>query len=115
VLEEVLPRRFGGAPTDFQLLEREDGRQTRLVLGVDPRLAHAPTDEVRAAFLDAIRTMFGGALTVREWRHGDAFAVVREPPIATASGKILPLHLLGNRAAANPAASLPQGEEQPVA
>jgi hypothetical protein len=103
VLEEVLPKRFGGAPTDFQLVETETGRQTRMILRVNPRLTDARTDEVRAVFLEEIRKMFGGTLTVRDWRHGDAFEVVREEPAITSAGKVLPLHLLGNRASHNTA------------
>lgn len=103
VLEEVLPKRFGGAPTDFQLVETEAGLQTRMILRVNPRLKHAMTDEVRAVFLDEIKKMFGGALTVRDWRHGDAFEVIREEPAMTSAGKVLPLHLLGNRASSNSA------------
>jgi hypothetical protein len=101
VLEEVLPGRFGGSPTDFQLVETDAGKQTRMILRVNPRLTNVGTNEVRAVFLEEIRKMFGGALTVRDWHHGDAFEVVRKEPAATSTGKVLPLHLLGNRASGN--------------
>jgi hypothetical protein len=39
VLEEELPARFGGTPTDYQLLEEEaDDGQPRLQLLVHPRV-----------------------------------------------------------------------------
>lgn len=98
VLEEILPRRFQGAPTDFQLIEREARKQTELVLRVHPRLARADSAEVERVFLDEVRRMYGGSLTVREWTHGRAFRVEREAPAATPSGKILALHLLGGDA-----------------
>jgi hypothetical protein len=103
VLEEVLPKQFGGSPIDFQLVETEAGRQTRMILRVHPRLANVKIGEVRAVFLEEIRKMYGGALTVRDWSHGDAFEVIRKEPATTSTGKVLPLHLLGNRASGNTA------------
>ena len=40
LIEEVLPARFGGAPTDYQFVEREDARGLPKVdLRVSPRIA----------------------------------------------------------------------------
>jgi hypothetical protein len=38
--------------------------------------------------------VYGGSLAGRVWRHAEALEVVLAEPVATASGKINPLHLL---------------------
>ena len=56
VLDEVLPGRFGGGPTDYQLIEEEteDGRP-RVRLLVHPRVGEPSTSTPSAdAFLTAI-------------------------------------------------------------
>jgi hypothetical protein len=96
VLEEVLPARFGGHPTDYQLVERLDddrGRpEVRLV--VSPSVGPLDTALVGDVFLDSI---WGGSGADRvlelQWRAGSVLRVVRETPQRTASGKILHLHL----------------------
>lgn len=55
VLEEVLPARFGGAPTDYQLLEEEGtAGNPRLRLLVHPRLGELDPRAVANFFLDSI-------------------------------------------------------------
>ncbi len=93
VLDEVLPARFGGTPTDYQLVEEEaaDGRP-RLVLLVHPRIGPLSPDAVREAFLAAISAGSGvervmGLL----WRSASFVCVERRAPLPTTSGKILHL------------------------
>jgi len=97
ILEAALPRRFGGAPGDYQLVEREAGRQTELILRVSPRVA-AATDDVREAFLNEVRGCYGGTLAARLWNHSAGLTVVSAEPVTTRSGKVLPLHILGAEA-----------------
>ena len=55
VLEEVLPERFGGGPTDYQLVEEEDAEgRPGLRLLVDPAVGPLAPDAVTEAFLSAI-------------------------------------------------------------
>jgi hypothetical protein len=95
VLEEVLPARFGGAPTDYQLLEEEaeDG-EPRLRLLVHPSVGPLDTQKVAEAFLTAIGS---GSVVERlmesVWRNARLLRVERQPPLSTRSGKILHLHL----------------------
>jgi hypothetical protein len=98
ILETALPRRFGGAPGDYQLVEREGQRQTELVLRVSPRAGAAATSDVRDFFLSELRRCYGGTLAARLWKHSAGFSVVVEEPCATRSGKVLPLHVLGPEA-----------------
>jgi hypothetical protein len=93
-LEEVLPARFGGAPTDYQLREEErDDGKPRLRLIIHPSVG--PVDGRAAA--EALLTAIGegsGAERVMEqvWRDANMIQVERTAPVATATGKILHLH-----------------------
>lgn len=94
VLEKGMPARFGGGPTDYQLLETQgsDGR-TRLSLLVHPSVGPLDPDTVADAFLKMLGGG-GGAKRIMElqWRLAGLLQVERRPPLATASGKILHLH-----------------------
>jgi hypothetical protein len=87
VLEELLPARFGGGPTDFQLLEDESEGQPSLTLLVSPAIGQIDTNEIREAFLEGIRASNSGL-----WRTPGFFSVDRRKPISTVSGKIQHLH-----------------------
>jgi hypothetical protein len=90
-LEEVLPARFGGGPTHYQLVEDDapDG-MPRLRLLVDPVVAPADEVAIREAFLDAIGGGGGPqAVMGRAWRDGAWIRVERRSPLTTAAGKIL--------------------------
>jgi len=94
VLEEVLPARFGGGPTDYQLLEEEaeDGRP-RLCLLVHPGLGPLDPEAVAETFLGAIASGVGGQRVMGlVWRDGRLLRVERREPVMKGSGKIL--HLL---------------------
>jgi len=95
ILEESLPARFGGAPGDYQLVEREAGSQTQILLRVSPRVGVSAETEVKEYFLKQVCSHFGGAMASRLWRHAEALDVIVEEPTATSSGKIWPLRLLG--------------------
>jgi hypothetical protein len=96
VLEEVLPARFGGEPTHYQLVEdaAPDGAP-RLRLLVHP--AVGPVDETRvaAAFLEAIAAGAGAERIVSHlWREAGAVCVDRRPPVTSAGGKVHHVHAL---------------------
>lgn len=93
VLEDVLPRRFGGGPTDYQLLEEEtDEGHPRLCILVAPSVGAVDSAAVSDAFLAALGV---GSMTARvmaaQWRQGGVVHVERRAPLATPSGKILHL------------------------
>ena len=96
ILEIILPKHFGGVPTDYQLVEREGANQTEYELRVKPRGPVPPTAVVREFFLAEVKRLWGGSLTVSRWTHGEGIRVVLEEPYSGSRGKILPLHLLGN-------------------
>ena len=94
VLEEELPRRFGGGPTDYQLVEGESeiGRPVLRLL-VHPRLGDLDPPLVVTAFLDAISVGSGVERVMGSaWRDAGTVRVERRPPMRTSAGKILHLH-----------------------
>lgn len=96
VLEQGLPSRLGGRVGDFQLIERENGGQTAIVLYVSPRV-QTTAEAARRCFLEELRRLFGGSLAAGIWTDANAISAVIAEPIAGATGKVLPLHLLGLR------------------
>lgn len=95
VLEEVLPRKFGGGPTDYQLLEIETANSEPSVrLRVHPRLGPMDPEQVRQTFLDTIGAGSGvERVMMLVWRDAGLPIVEREAPRVTGGGKILHVHL----------------------
>jgi hypothetical protein len=95
LLEQTLPARFGGAPTDYQLVEEEQDGLPKVVIVVSPRVGEIDERAVAAAVLKGVQR--GPAyhqMMAELWRDGDTLCVVRREPHSTHSAKILPLHLL---------------------
>ena len=95
VLEEELPKRFGGGPTDYQLLEdeSEEGKpHVRLV--VHPRIGPLDEGNVKETFLCMIGSGSGAEkLTSLVWRDANMVTIERGTPRATATGKIQHMHI----------------------
>jgi hypothetical protein len=93
-LEEVLPGRFGGASTDFQLLEEEDGEgRPELVLLASPRLGRLDAEAVKTTFLAAVVGSSAASPTGQLFRQQvESLRIERRQPLAGASGKIQHLH-----------------------
>ncbi len=96
LLEVVLPGRFGGIPTDYQLVEEEEGGLQKVSLLVSPRVGTLDEEAVVSTVLRSLGACPPGAKrTMAElWREGQTLRVVRREPYATGSAKILPLHIL---------------------
>jgi hypothetical protein len=95
VLEHVLPRRFGGGPADYQLVE-EEGRDgsARLRLLVHPDVGPLDPDAVGGAFVAALSNASGPERVMGlAWREAALVSVERGAPLATASGKVLHFHV----------------------
>lgn len=93
LLEEHLPRQCGGAPADYQLVERYGSGQTELELRVSPRAGVKDLATVKREFISGLRGVYGGSLATRVWEHSDGLKVIEGEPFATPAGKVLPLHL----------------------
>jgi len=95
VLEDVLPGRFGGSPTDYQLVESvdADGR-SRLRLLVHPRLGALDAADVAATFLQAVGAGTGAERVMGlVWKQADLLQIERREPLTTRAGKIMHLHV----------------------
>jgi len=95
VLEEVLPGRFGGAPTDYQLVESHGGLP-RLRIILHPSLGPLDADAVVQTFLAATSaSSASNRMMAAHWQEAGLLSVERRPPHATPSGKILHVHREG--------------------
>jgi len=93
ILDEVLPSRFGGSATDYQLLEEEGQRgESILYLMVHPRLGAMDETAVASVFLESLSAGDGVSKVMGlNWQALKILRVKRQPPVCTGSGKILHL------------------------
>jgi hypothetical protein len=95
LLEEVLPARFGGHPTDYQLLEREAAGVARVHLVVGSAVGKLDHDEVSRSALAFLRSCGEPERLMSEiWDQGQTLRVVRGEPHVTPGSKILPLQTI---------------------
>ena len=93
LLETALPRRFGGGPGDYQLVEREEGALTRLELVVRPDVGELDEQAVAEAALEFLgRDSEGNRMMAEVWRQGGTLRVARREPHVTAAAKTPTLH-----------------------
>ena len=94
LLERTLPGRFGGVPTDYQLVEEVDATVPTLSIVVSPRLGEIDDRAVADVVLSTLAS--GGAQPAevsKIWRSAGTLRVVRREPYATSASKILPIHV----------------------
>lgn len=90
VLEDVLPARFGGGPTDYQLIEEPtpDGRSA-LCLVIAPSVGPVNPAAVEETFLEGISARSDAARVMgMAWRQAGVFRIERRLPTVGTSGKI---------------------------
>jgi hypothetical protein len=97
LLDEVLPARFGGHPTDYQLVEEEEGGLPKVNLFVSPRVGNVSEKAVLDTVFQTFELHPRGHMIVDQWRPGQTIKVIRGEPYTTTSAKILPLHILQKR------------------
>ena len=96
IVERDLPERFGGRSTDYQLVEKEDSRgMTHLQLLVSPRVGEIQETEVLDRFLNLLRRAEASPDSWSQsgtemWKQSNMLQIVREFPVPTVSGKIMP-------------------------
>jgi hypothetical protein len=95
LLEETLPARFGGAPTDYQLVEEEEDGLPRVSIVVAPGVGEVDEGAVVNAVIESVGFADWSRRMADTWLHAGTLRVVRREPYASAAGKILPLHVLG--------------------
>lgn len=94
MLEEVLPRRHGGAPGDYQLVEEERDGLSRVGIVVSPRTPLRDADQLPATILDFLSSDSRGAkMMADQWRQTSVLEVIRREPYTTAVGKTPPIRV----------------------
>jgi hypothetical protein len=95
IIEEVLPARFGGVSTDYQMVELEDaGGQTRLDVIVGPDVGVVDEAQVVDLVLDELsKGSDTNRMMAAVWRERQVLRVRRESPHLTSGGKLLSLHI----------------------
>jgi hypothetical protein len=89
LVEQTLPARFGGSPSDYQLVETEERGVPRVEVYVSPRVGPVAERDVVDTVLAAVaegptwRAMVAGW-----WQDGETVRVVRRDPILTQAGKL---------------------------
>lgn len=95
LVETVLPAKFGGRATDYQMVEREVQGLPKVSLIVSPSIGALDPEEVVRTTLDFLRHRgIGQHLMAEVWSNGETLQVVRAEPHVTAAGKIQPLQKL---------------------
>ena len=93
LVDEVLPARFGGGPTDYQLVEEELSGKPVVSVLVSPGVGDVESAEVLSTVYGFLRERPQNRLMADFWAQGDAVRVVRREPHMTRAAKILPLHI----------------------
>jgi hypothetical protein len=95
LVEEVLPARFGAAPTDYQFVEEEDANGLpKVSLVVSPRVGPVDEDAAINAVVGFLNHVPGASDNYGEqWRQGGTLRLIRREPYATGASKILALHV----------------------
>lgn len=93
LVDEVLPARFGGAPTDYQLTEREDEALPAVEVIVAPHVGPVEEGEVTSVVLGFLSDCGDGQRMMADrWRQAGTLRVARREPATTAAAKVPPLH-----------------------
>ena len=96
LVEEILPRRFGGSMADYQLVEEEDENGLcRYAVLVSPDLGAIDEAALVSLFLGElgkVRRFYRFKADL--WARAGTLDVRRQPPVATSRGKVLPVRTL---------------------
>jgi len=95
IIEEVLPAKFGGAYTDYQMVEEEDDKgHTRMSVIVSPEVGPIDEEELIQTIINELRKGEDTQRMMAEvWLQAKTLRVKRNRPLTTARGKLLPLHI----------------------
>ncbi len=95
LIEEILPSKFGGYPTDYQFLEEEKGGLQKVSILVSQRVGNVDETKLIKTVLQTLCSYNSANKMMADfWQEGQTLQVVRCEPYATGAAKILPLHIL---------------------
>jgi hypothetical protein len=94
LVEEILPKHFGGYPTDYQFLETEENGLPKVNLVVSPRVGLVEEDFIVAVVIDSLNAVIDGSDDYAgRWREGNTLRVLRQEPYSTGASKVFALHV----------------------
>jgi len=100
IIEEIMPREFGGVSTDYQLIEEESPNGlTHLNLMISPRVGIVDETAAIAFFIKHLKNADDSPESWTQsgpemWEQAGTLRVKRENPIPTKRAKILPFHII---------------------
>jgi hypothetical protein len=95
LVEEGLPGRFGGAPTDYQFVEDRRGHLSKIQIVVSPRVGFVQDEHVVAFVLGRLSAGSAGNRMMSAYvGQARALTVERRDPYATPTAKIAALHVI---------------------
>ncbi|MCW5977640.1 MAG: hypothetical protein KIT09_06165 [Bryobacteraceae bacterium] len=95
LVEQVLPAKYGGGPTDYQVVEEHDGPVNRVAVVVSPRLGEVNEEGVVRTVLDFLgRKNEGDRAMAAIWEQSDTLRVLRREPYVTPAAKTPALRVL---------------------
>ena len=99
IIEEVLPVKFGGTSTDYQMVEEEDEQgHTHMSIVVSPELGAIDEAElIKTILTDLSKGKDGKRMMAEVWDQAKTLRVKRIRPFVTPSGKLMPLHIYRHR------------------
>jgi hypothetical protein len=99
IIDEILPARFGGSSTDYQMVEEEDEQgHTMLSIAASPQLGAIDEAElVKTVLAELSKGTDGRRMMAGVWAQAKTLRVKRVQPFATARGKLMPLHIHRHR------------------
>jgi hypothetical protein len=93
LIDEVLPARFGGGPTDYQLVEEEVEGLPKVSVVVRPGVGEVAERDVVSAVIEFLRAKPANRLMADFWEQSGTVRLVRREPHVTAAGKTPALHV----------------------
>ncbi|MFC1992462.1 hypothetical protein ACFLV3_01455 [Chloroflexota bacterium] len=95
IIEEMLPAKYGGASTDYQMVEEEDEKgRTRLIILVSPEVGEIDERQlVQTVISELSKGNDVRRMMAEMWSQADMLQVKRQRPFITAAGKLLPLYI----------------------
>ncbi|MBW1767158.1 MAG: hypothetical protein JRJ65_08930 [Deltaproteobacteria bacterium] len=94
IIEEILPIKYGGDSTDYQLIEEEDEQGiTRLNIFVSPSVGEINERDLLETVLSELRAENKTIFMPEIFSQAETFRIKRAYPISTERGKILSLHI----------------------
>lgn len=95
LVEQVLPAKYGGYPTDYQIVEREQNGLPVVSLVIAPKVGDLDEAQVVRGVLEFLRHRgLGETMMAEIWNQSGTLRIVRQEPHVTAAGKTLALQTL---------------------